>query len=145
MLSEVNFEKRFAELPEYTPKCFTTNVDDLANDKNNSEQCDSSCASNIGASSSTRKSWKTNDSLDALAEVAAGIGNNQEGAASNGLKRSMDHKRNLVQQFLQDHGLFPTEKETNDFLAKHNDIFPNKSNLQFKIREVRQKCMQSQR
>lgn len=142
----MNFEKRFAELPEYTPKCSTANVEDPASEKKDCERGDdSSCTSNTGASSSSSKSWKMNDSLDALADVAAGVGNNQEGAASNGLKRSMDHKRNLVQQFLQDHGLFPTEKETNDFLAKHNDIFPSKSNLQFKIREVRQKCMQSQR
>lgn len=137
VLSEVNFEKRFAELPEYTPK--SKGSEAPANDKN-CEQGDGLGTSNSGvSSSSTSNSWNTNDNLDALAEVAVGIGNNQE---NNGLKRSMDHKRNLVQQFLQDHGLFPTEKETNDFLTKHNDIFPSKSNLQFKIREVRQKCMQ---
>jgi hypothetical protein len=54
----------------------------------------------------------------------------------------MDYKRHLVQQFLHEHGLFPTEKETNDFLVEHNDVFPSKSSLQLKIREVRQKCMQ---
>ena len=143
----MNFEKRFAELPEYTPKTATTNVENPAKEKEDSRQGETSCnatTSNGGASSSPAgKSWKTNnDSLDALAEAAAGVGSNQEGPASNGLKRNMDYKRNLVQQFLQERGLFPTEKETNDFLVEHNDIFPSKSNLQLKIREVRQKCMQ---
>ena len=138
MLSEVNFEKRFAELPEYKP----------LNDSEDSRQRETSSKGRppgcSGLSSSpASKTWKaSNDSLDALAEVAAGVSSNQEGPASNGLKRNMDHKRNLVQQFLQERGLFPSEKDTNDFLQMHDDVFPNKSSLQLKIREVRQKCMQ---
>ena len=150
VLSEVNFEKRFAELPEYTPKCATPpNVESTPQEREDSSHGDTCCnkstsrASARSSSPAGAKAWRTNnDNLDALADAAAGVGNNQEGAANNGLKRNMDHKRNLVQQFLQQHGFFPTEKQTNDFLVEHSDVFPSKSNLQLKIREVRQKFMQ---
>ena len=91
----------------------------------------------------TEGTWKPpNDNLDALAEAAVGIGKGQDAPGSNALKRSLDYKRNLVQQFLQRHGFFPSEKETSEFQMGHSDVFPSKSNLQLKIREVRQKCMQ---
>ncbi|XP_028401750.1 protein capicua homolog [Dendronephthya gigantea] len=130
VLSEVNFEQRFAELPEYTPKCATpTKIEDQPKEDVNTKDSSDTC----------------NDALDALAEAAAGVSTNQDTSASFGIKRNMDHKRNLVQQFLQEHGPFPTEKETNEFFVQHNDVFPSKYNLQLKIREVRQKCMQIQR
>lgn len=132
VLSEVNFSQRFAQLPEYSPKSATTNGENLTQ-LGDLGHGSNSCAP---SSANTRSSWRANnDSLDTLAQAAAGVsGNNQDGAANN--------KRNLVQQFLGEHGLYPGEKVTNEFLVGHNDIFPSKSNLQLKIREVRQKLMQ---
>lgn len=160
VLSEVNFEKRFAELPEYIPKCGSpteitknehgsTRTPTVSSDNNSesqtkgqkSEEKISTANAGVAVAMGTRK--QSNDSLDALAEAAVqGIEKFQDASGNNGLKRNLDNKRNLVHQFFQKHGIFPSEKETNDFQMEHSDVFPSKSSLQIKIREVRQKCMQ---
>ena len=156
----MNFEKRFAELPEYIPKCgspteSTKNEHGLtrthtvsSNDNPESqtkgqkpEEQISTANAGVAVVMGTRK--QSNDSLDALAEAAVqGIEKVQVTSSNNGLKRNLDNKRNLVHQFFQKDGLFPSEKETNDFQMEHSDVFPSKSSLQIKIREVRQKWMQ---
>ena len=156
----MNFEKRFAELPEYIPKSISEtevvkqayNKQDSTRPSNTSahanssqyETKDSCTKDEILSSGTTVGSWKphSDNNLDALADVAARIEKSQDGTGNNGLKRNVDFKRTLVQQFLHDHGFFPTEKDTNEFQLEHSDVFPNKSNLQLKIREVRQKCKQ---
>jgi hypothetical protein len=57
------------------------------------------------------------------------------------LRRTLDHRRQLVMQLFQDQGLFPSNQATSEFQLKHADVFPNKLCLQLKIREVRQKMM----
>ncbi|KAL1379298.1 hypothetical protein pipiens_003816 [Culex pipiens pipiens] len=55
--------------------------------------------------------------------------------------RSFEHRRGLVMQLFQEHGMFPSSQATNNFQLAHSDIFQNKQQLQLKIREVRQKYM----
>ena len=57
------------------------------------------------------------------------------------LRHTLDTRRQLVMQLLQEEGLFPSNKSTSEFHSKHSDIFPTKVCLQLKIREVRQKMM----
>lgn len=163
VLSAVNFEKRFAELPEYIPKCGTPMENrnqtthghsscNVACDKNNIQsqkkeqkpvEQTSVASADVAVTMGTRK--QSNDNLDALAEAAVqGIDKVQDASGNHGLKRNLDNKRILVQQLLQN-AIFPTEKETNEFQIEHSDVFPNKSSLQIKIREVRQKSMQRDR
>lgn len=67
---------------------------------------------------------------------SAGIarGDNERGP-----RKVLEQRRQLVMQLFQDHGYFPSTQATSTFQAKHSDIFPNKTSLQLKIREVRQK------
>ena len=57
------------------------------------------------------------------------------------LRHTLDTRRQLVMQLLQEEGLFPSNKSTSEFYAKHSNVFPTKVCLQLKIREVRQKMM----
>ncbi|TRY76320.1 hypothetical protein TCAL_12026 [Tigriopus californicus] len=57
------------------------------------------------------------------------------------LKRTLDHRRQLVMQLFHDHGLFPSNQATTAFQCKNPLAFPSKLCLQLKIREVRQKMM----
>ncbi|KAM6968319.1 protein capicua homolog [Aplochiton taeniatus] len=59
------------------------------------------------------------------------------------LRRTLDQRRALVMQLFQEHGFFPSAQATAAFQARYADIFPTKVCLQLKIREVRQKIMQS--
>ncbi|KAH9504295.1 hypothetical protein Btru_064562 [Bulinus truncatus] len=63
------------------------------------------------------------------------------GAFSN--RRILDQRRQLVMQLFEENGLYPTSQATVAFQNRHSEIFPNKSCLQLKIREVRQKMMAS--
>ncbi|XP_076237684.1 putative transcription factor capicua isoform X5 [Calliopsis andreniformis] len=56
-----------------------------------------------------------------------------------GHRKMLEQRRHLVMQLFQEHGYFPSTQATTTFQAKHSDIFPNKTSLQLKIREVRQK------
>lgn len=58
-----------------------------------------------------------------------------------GYRKILEQRRLLVMKLFRDHSLFPSAQATSSFQAKHTDIFPNKSSLQLKIREVRQKLM----
>ncbi|KAI2655335.1 hypothetical protein H4Q32_017714 [Labeo rohita] len=59
------------------------------------------------------------------------------------LRRTLDQRRALVMQLFQEHGFFPSAQATAAFQARYADIFPTKVCLQLKIREVRQKIMQT--
>lgn len=58
-----------------------------------------------------------------------------------GYRKILEQRRQLVMKLFRDHSLFPTAQATSNFQAMHTDIFPSKSSLQLKIREVRQKLM----
>uniref|UniRef100_A0A8R1DLG7 Protein capicua homolog-like C-terminal tri-helical domain-containing protein n=1 Tax=Caenorhabditis japonica TaxID=281687 RepID=A0A8R1DLG7_CAEJA len=56
-------------------------------------------------------------------------------------KRLLEERRRLVSHFLNDEGLFPNSQEINKFQEKHHEVFPTRSSLILKIREVRQRKM----
>lgn len=58
-----------------------------------------------------------------------------------GHRRILEQRRQLVMQLFQEQGYFPSTQSTSAFQSMHADIFPTKSSLQLKIREVRQKVM----
>ncbi|XP_048449957.1 protein capicua homolog [Rhincodon typus] len=59
------------------------------------------------------------------------------------LRRTLDQRRALVMQLFHEHGFFPSAHATASFQTRYSDIFPTKVCLQLKIREVRQKIMQT--
>ncbi|XP_055732236.1 protein capicua homolog isoform X3 [Salvelinus fontinalis] len=59
------------------------------------------------------------------------------------LRRTLDQRRALVMQLFHEHGFFPSAQATAAFQARYSDTFPTKLCLQLKIREVRQKIMQT--
>ena len=67
---------------------------------------------------------------------SVGLGRNEN---ERGHRKVLEQRRHLVMQLFQEHGYFPSTQATTTFQAKHSDIFPNKTSLQLKIREVRQK------
>lgn len=66
-------------------------------------------------------------------------GTSREG--EKGYRKILEQRRLLVMQLFREYSLFPSAQATTNFQAMHTDIFPNKSSLQLKIREVRQKLM----
>ncbi|XP_005110787.2 protein capicua homolog [Aplysia californica] len=58
-------------------------------------------------------------------------------------RRILDQRRQLVMQLFDQHTLFPSNQATVAFQNKYSEIFPTKTCLQLKIREVRQKMMAS--
>ncbi|OON19816.1 HMG box [Opisthorchis viverrini] len=52
-------------------------------------------------------------------------------------------RRKLVLELFQEHGLFPSVSTTTNFQQRHLTHFPNRQTLQLKIREMRQRIMQS--
>lgn len=58
-----------------------------------------------------------------------------------GHRKVLEQRRQLVMQLFQEHTYFPSAQATSNFQSLHSDIFPSKSSLQLKIREVRQKVM----
>uniref|UniRef100_A0A2S2P1Z1 Putative transcription factor capicua n=2 Tax=Schizaphis graminum TaxID=13262 RepID=A0A2S2P1Z1_SCHGA len=68
-------------------------------------------------------------------------GRNDSSAAEKGHRKMLEQRRQLVMTLFQEQGMFPSTQSTSVFQANHSDIFPNKSSLQLKIREVRQKLM----
>lgn len=56
-------------------------------------------------------------------------------------RQVIDIRRQLVLQLFEQYGWYPPPVATNEFQAKHSDMFPSKNVLQLKIREVRQRMM----
>ncbi|XP_037041060.1 putative transcription factor capicua isoform X2 [Bradysia coprophila] len=58
-----------------------------------------------------------------------------------GHRKILEQRRTLVMELFNQCGYFPLASDTAAFQEKHKDVFPHKSSLQLKIREVRQKIM----
>uniref|UniRef100_A0A0N5B0C4 LisH domain-containing protein n=1 Tax=Syphacia muris TaxID=451379 RepID=A0A0N5B0C4_9BILA len=56
-------------------------------------------------------------------------------------RKLLDYKRQLIVEFLEAYGLFPSGQSVSAFQNKNKQYFPNKQTLTLKIREVRQKMM----
>ncbi|XP_061573139.1 protein capicua homolog isoform X2 [Cololabis saira] len=174
VLSEVYFEERFAELPEFRPEEVlpSPTLQSLATSprailgsyrrkRKNSTDLDSapdeqvspkrksrrrsSCSSEPNTPKSAAKcegeiftfDRPAPDGEDILAELEF------EKVPYSSLRRTLDQRRALVMQLFQEQGFFPSAQATAAFQTRYSDIFPTKVCLQLKIREVRQKIMQT--
>ncbi|XP_072316208.1 protein capicua homolog isoform X2 [Eucyclogobius newberryi] len=167
VLSEVYFEERFAELPEFRPeevlpsptlqslatsprailgsyrrKHLDSAPDEQVSPKRKSRRR-SSCSSEPNTPKSAAKcegdifTFDRAEGEDILAELEF------EKVPYSSLRRTLDQRRALVMQLFQEQGFFPSAQATAAFQSRYSDIFPTKVCLQLKIREVRQKIMQT--
>ncbi|XP_074075484.1 protein capicua homolog isoform X3 [Macrotis lagotis] len=173
VLSEVDFEERFAELPEFRPEEVlpSPTLQSLATSprailgsyrkkRKNSTDLDSAPEdptspkrkmrrrSSCSSEPNTPKSAKCEGDIFTFdrtgAEAEDVLGELEyEKVPYSSLRRTLDQRRALVMQLFQDHGFFPSAQATAAFQARYADIFPSKVCLQLKIREVRQKIMQA--
>lgn len=189
VLSEVYFEERFAQLPEFRPEEVlpSPTLQSLATSprailgsyrrkRKNSTDLDSStedpvspkrksrrrssCSSEPSTPKSAAKCEGDVFTFDRPAPPSvcpppgSGTGTGADGEDILGelefdkvpyssLRRTLDQRRALVMQLFQEHGFFPSAQATAAFQARYSDIFPTKVCLQLKIREVRQKIMQT--
>ncbi|XP_034030313.1 protein capicua homolog isoform X2 [Thalassophryne amazonica] len=174
VLSEVYFEERFAELPEFRPEEVlpsptlqslatsprailgsyrrkrknSTDLDSATDDQISPKRKSrrrSSCSSEPSTPKSAAKcegdiftfDRTATDGEDILAELEF------DKVPYSSLRRTLDQRRALVMQLFQEQGFFPSAQATAAFQARYSDIFPTKVCLQLKIREVRQKIMQT--
>ncbi|XP_051063435.1 protein capicua homolog isoform X2 [Phodopus roborovskii] len=173
VLSEVDFEERFAELPEFRPEEVlpSPTLQSLATSprailgsyrkkRKNSTDLDSAPEdptspkrkmrrrSSCSSEPNTPKSAKCEGDIFTFdrtgTETEDVLGELEyEKVPYSSLRRTLDQRRALVMQLFQDHGFFPSAQATAAFQARYADIFPSKVCLQLKIREVRQKIMQA--
>ncbi|XP_067317745.1 protein capicua homolog isoform X2 [Anolis sagrei] len=173
VLSEVDFEERFAELPEFKPEEVlpSPTLQSLATSprailgsyrkkRKNSTDLDSSTEdpispkrkmrrrSSCSSEPNTPKSAKCEGDIFTFDKTGTDgedvLGELEyEKVPYSSLRRTLDQRRALVMQLFQDHGFFPSAQATAAFQARYSDIFPTKVCLQLKIREVRQKIMQA--
>ncbi|XP_062818739.1 protein capicua homolog isoform X3 [Anolis carolinensis] len=173
VLSEVDFEERFAELPEFRPEEVlpSPTLQSLATSprailgsyrkkRKNSTDLDSSTEdpispkrkmrrrSSCSSEPNTPKSAKCEGDIFTFDKPGTDgedvLGELEyEKVPYSSLRRTLDQRRALVMQLFQDHGFFPSAQATAAFQARYSDIFPTKVCLQLKIREVRQKIMQA--
>ncbi|KAK1895751.1 Protein capicua like [Dissostichus eleginoides] len=172
VLSEVYFEERFAELPEFRPEEVlpSPTLQSLATSprailgsyrrkRKNSTDLDSatdeqvspkrksrrrsSCSSEPNTPKSAAKcegdifTFDRADGEDILTDMEF------DKVPYSSLRRTLDQRRALVMQLFQEQGFFPSAQATAAFQTRYSDIFPTKVCLQLKIREVRQKIMQT--
>ncbi|XP_014117881.1 PREDICTED: protein capicua homolog, partial [Pseudopodoces humilis] len=173
VLSEVDFEERFAELPEFRPEEVLpsptlqalatsprTILGSYRKKRKNSTDLDPSGddpsspkrklrrRSSCGSDPTTPKSAKCEGDIFTF-ERPGGEGEDVLGELEydkvpfSSLRRTLDQRRALVMQLFQEHGFFPSAQATAAFQSRFSDIFPTKLCLQLKIREVRQKIMQA--
>ena len=168
MLTEVNFEQQFAKLPEYVPehrkdrenaiKCqpgVLVHSDNKTGDTSSgkgelNQDQHPSYKPGLPDQRDGLAALHSNASLDALAEVAA-LEQNSIVSESERIvetsqtptRRTPDLRRSLVMQLFNESTYFPADNVTSAFQQEHSDIFPTKSVLQLKIREVRQKVLQN--
>ncbi|XP_069769368.1 LOW QUALITY PROTEIN: protein capicua homolog [Narcine bancroftii] len=175
VLSEVDFEERFAELPEFRPEevlpsptlqALTTSprtiLSSYRKKRKNSTDLDSSTEDPISPKRKIRRrsscSSEPNTPKSANREGDIFTFDKPASQGSDGdemmteltdkvpyssLRRTLDQRRALVMQLFQEHGFFPSAQATAAFQSRYADIFPTKVCLQLKIREVRQKIMQT--
>ncbi|KAM4725545.1 protein capicua homolog [Anableps anableps] len=172
VLSETSFEERFAELPEFNPEEVlpsptlqslatsprailgsyrkkrrnSTDLDGAAEDPSSPRRKTrrlSSCSSEPSTPKSAAKCEGdifTFDRPGPEGDVPLG---DPDRVPYSSLRRTLDQRRALVMQLFQEHGFFPSAQATASFQARYPDTFPTKVCLQLKIREVRQKIMQT--
>ncbi|XP_041032639.1 protein capicua homolog [Carcharodon carcharias] len=176
VLSEVDFEERFAELPEFRPEevlpsptlqALTTSpraiLSSYRKKRKNSTDLDSSTEdpispkrkirrrSSCSSEPNTPKSANREGDIFTFDKPAAQGSDADDVLADlefdkvpySSLRRTLDQRRALVMQLFHEHGFFPSAQATAAFQARYSDIFPTKVCLQLKIREVRQKIMQT--
>ncbi|KAM6899773.1 protein capicua homolog [Xenentodon cancila] len=172
VLSEMYFEERFAELPEFKPEEVlpsptlqslatsprailgsyrkkrrnSTDLEVTAEDPSSPRRKTrrlSSCSSEPNTPKSAAKCEGdifTFDRAGPEGDVPLG---DLDRVPYSSLRRTLDQRRALVMQLFQEHGFFPSAQATAAFQARYSDTFPTKVCLQLKIREVRQKIMQT--
>ncbi|XP_069040750.1 protein capicua homolog isoform X2 [Lepisosteus oculatus] len=174
VLSEVYFEERFAELPEFRPEEVlpSPTLQSLATSprailgsyrkkRKNSTDLDSSTEDPVSPKRKSRRRSSCSSEPNTPKSAAKCEGDiftfDRPGTDSedilgelefdkvpySSLRRTLDQRRALVMQLFQEHGFFPSAQATAAFQARYSDIFPTKVCLQLKIREVRQKIMQT--
>ncbi|KAJ8289848.1 hypothetical protein GJAV_G00006030 [Gymnothorax javanicus] len=174
VLSEVYFEERFAELPEFRPEEVlpSPTLQSLATSprailgsyrrkRKNSTDLDSSTEDPVSPKRKSRRRSSCSSEPNTPKSAAKCEGDifTFDRAGTDGedilgelefdkvpyssLRRTLDQRRALVMQLFQEHGFFPSAQATAAFQARYQDIFPTKVCLQLKIREVRQKIMQT--
>ncbi|XP_029115969.1 protein capicua homolog isoform X2 [Scleropages formosus] len=174
VLSEVYFEERFAELPEFRPEEVlpSPTLQSLATSprailgsyrrkRKNSTDLDSSTEDPVSPKRKSRRRSSCSSEPNTPKSAAKCEGDiftfdrpGTEGEDILGelefdkvpyssLRRTLDQRRALVMQLFQEHGFFPSAQATAAFQTRYSDIFPTKVCLQLKIREVRQKIMQT--
>uniref|UniRef100_A0A3P9DK70 Protein capicua homolog n=1 Tax=Maylandia zebra TaxID=106582 RepID=A0A3P9DK70_9CICH len=170
LLSETYFEERFAELPEFnpeevlpsptlqslatSPRAILTSYrkkrrnstleltgEDPSSPRRKTRRL-SSCSSEPNTPKSAAKCEGDIFTFDRAPEGEVPPGELDRVSYSS-LRRTLDQRRALVMQLFHDHGFFPSAQATAAFQARYSDTFPNKVCLQLKIREVRQKIMQT--
>ncbi|XP_072531630.1 protein capicua homolog isoform X2 [Salminus brasiliensis] len=172
VLSGTYFEERLAELPEFKPEDVlpSPNLQSLATSprailgsyrkkRRNSTDLDSvddpssprrksrrlsSCSSEPNTPKSAAKCEGDIFTFDRTAGETEDILGELDRVPYSSLRRTLDQRRALVMQLFQEHGsFFPSAQATAAFQARYSDTFPTKLCLQLKIREVRQKIMQT--
>ncbi|XP_032391775.1 protein capicua homolog isoform X2 [Etheostoma spectabile] len=172
VLSETYFEERFAELPEFNPEEVlpSPTLQSLATSprailgsyrrkrRNSSEleltaeepssprrktRCLSSCSSEPNTPKSAAKCEGEIFTFDKAGTEGEDLLGDLDRVPYSSLRRTLDQRRALVMQLFQEHGFFPSAQATAAFQARYSDTFPTKVCLQLKIREVRQKIMQT--
>uniref|UniRef100_A0A668AC69 Protein capicua homolog n=1 Tax=Myripristis murdjan TaxID=586833 RepID=A0A668AC69_9TELE len=174
VLSEVYFEERFAELPEFRPEEVlpSPTLQSLATSprailgsyrrkRKNSTDLDSSTEDPVSPKRKSRRRSSCSSEPNTPKSAAKCEGDifTFDRAGTDGedilgelefdkvpyssLRRTLDQRRALVMQLFQENGFFPSAQATAAFQTRYSDIFPTKVCLQLKIREVRQKIMQT--
>ncbi|KAM8793667.1 protein capicua homolog [Eudromia elegans] len=173
VLSEVLFEERFAELPQFRPEQLlpsptlqalatsprailgsyrrkrrgSTELEGPAEEAPSPKRRGrrrSSCGSEPGTPKSAKGDGDVFTFDRAGAEAEDVLGELEyDKVPYSSLRRTLDQRRALVMQLFQEHGFFPSAQATAAFQSRFADIFPTKLCLQLKIREVRQKIMQA--
>ncbi|TKS89081.1 Protein capicua -like protein [Collichthys lucidus] len=172
VLSETYFEERFAELPEFNPEEVlpSPTLQSLATSprailgsyrrkRRNSTELEltaedpssprrktrrlSSCSSEPNTPKSAAKCEGDIFTFERAGTEGEDLLGDLDRVPYSSLRRTLDQRRALVMQLFQDHGFFPSAQATAAFQARYSDTFPTKVCLQLKIREVRQKIMQT--
>ncbi|XP_010774345.1 protein capicua homolog [Notothenia coriiceps] len=172
VLSETYFEERFAELPEFNPEEVlpSPTLQSLATSprailgsyrrkRRNSTELEvtaeepssprrktrrlSSCSSEPNTPKSAAKCEGEFFTFDRAGTEGEDLLGDLDRVPYSSLRRTLDQRRALVMQLFQEHGFFPSAQATAAFQARYSDTFPSKVCLQLKIREVRQKIMQT--
>uniref|UniRef100_A0A673B6D2 Capicua transcriptional repressor a n=1 Tax=Sphaeramia orbicularis TaxID=375764 RepID=A0A673B6D2_9TELE len=172
VLSETYFEERFAELPEFNPEEVlpSPTLQSLATSprailgsyrkkRRNSTDLEltaeepssprrktrrlSSCSSEPNTPKSAAKCEGDIFTFDRPGTEGEDLLGDLDRVPYSSLRRTLDQRRALVMQLFHEHGFFPSAQATAAFQARYSDTFPTKVCLQLKIREVRQKIMQT--